>query len=82
MNNELRKRFPSHAGLNADWSVCAWRIGGAVNHELWLLEDEESHDNTFEVVERVWNTDDDCWQCELLRSGLTDADAAVLLGVK
>lgn len=82
MNNDLRKRFPSHAGLNADWSVRAWRIGHAADRELWLLEDEESFDNSFEVVERVWSKDDDCWQCELLRSGLTDADAAVLLGVK
>lgn len=82
MKNDLRKRFPSHAGLNADWSVCAWRIGHAANRELWLLEDEESYDGSFEVVERVWSKADDCWRSELLRDGVSVADAAVLLGVK
>lgn len=81
MNNELRKRFPSHAGLNADWSVCAWHLGTTADVELWLLEDEESYDDSFEICSRVWDDAEGCGTVELLRSGVSVEEAAKLLGV-
>lgn len=82
MNNDIRKRFPSHAGLNADWSVCAWHLSTTADVELWLLEDEESYDGSFEICSRVWDDAEGCGTIELLRNGVSVEEAAVLLGVK
>lgn len=82
MNNELRKRFPAHAGLNADWSVCAWQLGTSDMGEHWLLENEAN--GLFDIVCRVEDNADGCGgdgYVETLIGGLTVEEAAKRLGL-
>ena len=82
MNHELRKRFPSNSGLNADWGVCAWQLEKSGNVELWLLEDEDAGDGLFVTVSRAWDDEAGEGETHVVREGISEDEAAALLGVK
>ena len=51
--DEIVKAFGPHQGLNANWAVMAWRLGG----EVWLCDDE--NDKTVSIVTRRITTEID-----------------------
>lgn len=51
--DEIVKAFGAHQGLNANWAVMAWHLGG----EVWLCDDE--NDKTVSIVTRRITTEID-----------------------
>lgn len=51
--DEIVKAFGPHQGLNANWAVMAWHLGG----EVWLCDDE--NDRTVSIVTRRITTEID-----------------------
>lgn len=59
----LTRIFGEHRGLNADWAVQAWPVGG----RFWILDNE---DGTFSSVERIV-TDDGEQQVNVLSTSFS-----------
>ena len=75
-NTQNEMKMPAHAGLNADWSSCAWHVGNDGAKEIWLLEDEDSGD--YALVSRVWNDAEGCGDVRDIRCGIGLAEAVKL----
>lgn len=55
LRREMSRRGIPDAGLNAEWSVSAWRVGAHNGEPAWLIDME---DGTYEVVNRYYLGED------------------------
>ena len=72
-NTQNEMTMPAHAGLNADWSSCAWLVGNDGAKEIWLVEDEDY--GNYVLCSRINNDEEGCYIINDLRCGIEYAEA-------
>ena len=56
--NAFTETFGQGCGLNADWSVCAWRLAGSPTNTGQGIYAMDNEDGTFSIVSRDFECDD------------------------